>query len=377
MAPHIAVVDLETTGFGKTDKIVEVAIVLLDGSTLDVIDEYDTLINPMRDIGATHVHGITASMVEAAPTFDDVADYLAQHLNGHIVAAHNLSFDSRFLRQEYNRTSTVLDLGVGIDTLALSGERLPEACARHGITYSSEHWALADARAAAALLREVADGVSGVPCVSPATTTRVPRSVPRTTPGRGSTAHLRTRLPATGASELAYLDTLDIYLADTVLDDHELANLLDLAEVLGIGELEREALHFDYLSAAIAGAQRDHVITPAERDMLTQLATTLGVDQVTLPEITEQVTATTLDGLRVCFTGSATIGGRPMERRDLEALAAVRGLQPVSSVTKKGCDLVVAADASSTSGKAKKAREWGIPVISVEEFLDRSQSTRA
>ena len=377
MAPHVAVVDLETTGFGKTDRVVEVAVVLLDGATLQIIDEFDTLINPMRDIGATHIHGITASMVEAAPTFDEVGSYLAQHLNGHILAAHNLPFDSRFLRQEFDRTPTVIDIGKGIDTLALSGERLPEACARHSITYTEEHWALADARAASALLRELADNLGGVPFTSSATATSIPRTMPRLTPGRGSTAHLKTRLPTTESNELAYLDTLDTYLADGVLDDHEQDNLLDLANLLGISEHGRNALHLDYLSAAIAAAQRDHVITPAEHDMLIRLATTLNVSQSTIPNITEQVNVTSLDGLRVCFTGSATIGGRAMERRDLEALAAVRGLQPVSSVTKKGCDLVVAADASSTSGKAKKAREWGIPVISVEEFLDRSASTHA
>jgi DNA polymerase-3 subunit epsilon len=38
-------------------------------------------------------------------------------------------------------------------------------------------------------------------------------------------------------------------------------------------------------------------------------------------------------------------------------------------VTKKKCDLVVAADKSSMSGKAKKARDYGISVISVQEFL--------
>jgi DNA polymerase-3 subunit epsilon len=43
---------------------------------------------------------------------------------------------------------------------------------------------------------------------------------------------------------------------------------------------------------------------------------------------------------------------------------------PVSSVTKKTCDLLVAADKSSLSGKAKKARDYGIPVISVSEYLD-------
>jgi len=30
---------------------------------------------------------------------------------------------------------------------------------------------------------------------------------------------------------------------------------------------------------------------------------------------------------------------------------------------------LVAADESTMSGKAKKAKEWGIPVISVEKFV--------
>ena len=49
--------------------------------------------------------------------------------------------------------------------------------------------------------------------------------------------------------------------------------------------------------------------------------------------------------------------------------AAQAGMQPVRSVTKKNCDLLVAADSSSQSGKARKARSYGIPVMSVDEFL--------
>ena len=61
--------------------------------------------------------------------------------------------------------------------------------------------------------------------------------------------------------------------------------------------------------------------------------------------------------------------GNPIERSDLECLAAANGLQPVSSVTKKSCDLLVAADPESASGKTQKARKYGVPVMSVEMFL--------
>ena len=61
--PTPVVVDVETTGFGRSDKIVEIAAITLDSATWETIGEYDTLINPERDVGPTGVHGITASMV--------------------------------------------------------------------------------------------------------------------------------------------------------------------------------------------------------------------------------------------------------------------------------------------------------------------------
>jgi NAD-dependent DNA ligase len=72
----------------------------------------------------------------------------------------------------------------------------------------------------------------------------------------------------------------------------------------------------------------------------------------------------------VCFTGTAVDdSGRVLERKELEALAQDAGLVPVSAVSKTRCDAVIAADEASMSGKAKKARELGKPVIGVNQFL--------
>jgi NAD-dependent DNA ligase len=72
----------------------------------------------------------------------------------------------------------------------------------------------------------------------------------------------------------------------------------------------------------------------------------------------------------VCFTGSAvSLDGQALDREDLHDLAEQRGLVPVESVTKKRTKAVIAADAASMSGKAKRARDFGIPVFSVEDFL--------
>ena len=71
---RIAVVDVETTGLSpwRHDRIVEIAIVLVspDG---EIHAEYETLVNPKRDLGPTRIHQISASDVLRAPSFTDVA----------------------------------------------------------------------------------------------------------------------------------------------------------------------------------------------------------------------------------------------------------------------------------------------------------------
>ena len=111
--PTPVVVDVETTGFGRSDKIVEIAAITLDSATWETIDEYDTLINPERDVGPTGVHGITASMVEAAPTFSDAIAAIAARLHGAVLIAHNLAFDARMLRYEFERRGIAIDPGAG------------------------------------------------------------------------------------------------------------------------------------------------------------------------------------------------------------------------------------------------------------------------
>ena len=100
---HLVVIDCETTGLGSNDRIIEIAVLTLDPRTWEPTDEYETLINPERDVGPVGIHGITASMVEAAPTFPEIITTLAHRLHGAILIAHNLSFDARMLGYEFKR----------------------------------------------------------------------------------------------------------------------------------------------------------------------------------------------------------------------------------------------------------------------------------
>ena len=99
---EFAVVDVETTGFGKNDRVIEFAAIRM-GSDGRPLDEYVTLVNPSRDVGPTRTHGIRARDVQHAPKFDEIAGDVTSILAGAVFVAHNASFDMRMLRQEFGR----------------------------------------------------------------------------------------------------------------------------------------------------------------------------------------------------------------------------------------------------------------------------------
>ena len=384
-AAQLAIVDCETTGLGKHDRIVEVAVVLLDPITWETTDEYDTLINPERDVGPVGVHGITATMVEAAPVFGEVAFSLSRKLHGSILVAHNLAFDARMLRQEFDRLGIEFDLGEGLCTLRATREKLIAACQRHGICLDSQHRALADARATAALARKVLKDESGFQSTLPAAVGNVHqtpgiRTLRRETLDAGISEMARVvshcRYPSSDENLLQYLDALDWVLDDSHIDEHESAEIAELAASLGISSRQRDQAHRAYLRSIIAAVERDGIVTESEHVLITRIADNLGISDLPIPDVTDLPPGSGFRaGMRVCFTGSAIFQGVPITRGFLETTAAQAGMQPVGSVTKKNCDVVVAADSSSSSGKARKARKYGIPVVSVKEFLSALEMT--
>ena len=107
--------DTETTGFKNSDRIVEIGFVVFKNG--EILEEWSTLNNPQRDVGATNIHGITASMVSTAPLFEDVINDIFRIINNRILTSHNFSFDSRLLAQEFKRANTQGSLGKGFCTM--------------------------------------------------------------------------------------------------------------------------------------------------------------------------------------------------------------------------------------------------------------------
>jgi len=384
------VVDTETTGVYPSDRIVEIACVTVD---LDgrIVDEFDTLVDPQRDVGPTWIHGVTATMLSGAPTFEQVAGLVASRLHGAVLAAHNMPFDARMLASEYARVGVDLDLRHGLDTLAATGCKLGDACAQHGITLTGAHTALEDARATAHLLLAVAARIrpngtrpamfpSGLPLEGPTKRRSTDAVVVAPAP---YLARLTAQLhhPERDANVAAYLDLLDRAMADLHLDRDEQAGLAGLAQDLGLSTSQIGDAHRRWLIELIGVACEDGVVDAEEYDQLCRAAAALGIEQKLVDERTETYRTAraevTLDaGMTVCFTGvPVDRRGREIPRDHLQDHARRLGLQPVDSVTKSRCDLLVAADPNTRSGKAAKARRYNIPVIGADDFLRAAPGT--
>jgi DNA polymerase-3 subunit epsilon len=379
--------DVETTGFNKTDRIVEIGFVVFKSGQL--LEEWSTLLNPQRDVGKSNIHGITASMVSAAPLFEDVINDIFRIIDNRVLVAHQFSFDARMLAQELNRAKTEGDLGKGFCTMIASrrilpgvGDSLSSTCEALGIETVDAHSALGDARMTMQIFQHLLEdgqevrpaGVNYEKGKNPARVLQ--RDAFSRTPNdaleRIRAFTKKVPFPTSDEKFVAYLLLLNMAMQDLVISKAEEAELANWAEDLGVSESEVAVLHQGYLDSFIQAALRDGVITVQEREMIELVGNALNLP-VVIPETPQLIQANSDNlsvGKRICFTGEASgFSGSIINRGDLEALAAKVGLHPVKDVTKKGCDILVAADEATMSGKAKKAKEWGIPVISVEKFI--------
>lgn len=158
-----AIVDIETTGgLVKRDKITEIAIVLHNGQ--EVVDQYQTLINPERSIPEfiSNMTGITNEMVADAPLFCEVAKDIVLKTEGAVFVAHNARFDYGFLREEFARLGYTYSRKQ-LCTVRLSKKMLPQlrshsldSLIRHfNLRVNNRHRALDDALATAEVFRQI------------------------------------------------------------------------------------------------------------------------------------------------------------------------------------------------------------------------------
>ena len=126
-----------------------------------------------------------------------------------------------------------------------------------------------------------------------------------------------------------------------------------------------EALKIGLLGAGTVGTQVARIIAD-EADELRALVASRAPGAADRPDPAAVLTP----GARVCFTGSVLdADGRPIGRDEMERLAVARGLAVASNVSRTRCDVLVCAEEGSQSGKARKAREFGKPILLADDFL--------
>lgn len=144
-----AVVDVETTGLARDDRIISAAVYRLDARG-EVEDHWYTLVNPQRDPGPVWIHGLTSDVLRDAPLFPDVAEEFAARLDGRVLVAHNAVFDWQMIAREYARAEREAPVRQRLCTIALSkaldlplpNHKLESLAAHFGVVQQRAHHAL-------------------------------------------------------------------------------------------------------------------------------------------------------------------------------------------------------------------------------------------
>ncbi|MBB1242582.1 DEDDh family exonuclease, partial [Streptomyces durbertensis] len=155
-----AVVDVETTGLARDDRIVSAAVYQLDRHG-EVQDHWYSPVNPQRDPGPVWIHGLTADVLADAPLFTDIADEFARRLADRVLVAHNAVFDWTMISREYARARGAAPVRQRLCTIALAKElalplpnhKLESLAAHYGVQQRQAHHALDDARVLAEAFR--------------------------------------------------------------------------------------------------------------------------------------------------------------------------------------------------------------------------------
>lgn len=303
---YLGICPVGEAGWMSRPRPVEIAVVTESGN------EISTLVNPERDMGdARTSYGITASDVLLAPRLHEAWVALAPFLAGRTPVGHDIDRVLGDLDHELKRSGVLAPVPVGNDlTTRLrpdESERLTAGTALERARAARDVDVRSRHRSSSDVFPEASEGAGYL----------LPRDTEPTT------------FLVTGSGEFADL------LADLMAARAETAARAPEAAAV-LRALERRT-----------GRDLTHGST-AKRT----------IDDVLVPDT------------GICFSGSARgLDGRSLDREALRDMARERRLNPVDAVTKSKCGALVTAEIGSQSGKTKKARGWGIPVYTVDEFI--------
>ena len=409
---QFAIISLETTGISPQhgDHLVELAIQTVNWNG-ELLDTYETLIHPGKDIEGFQIHGITDEMVKNAPSISEIGPDILSRLNGKTLVAHDLDFAIRFLEPALN--GEVVDFK-GICTLKLANlvapesglRRLEQLCTYYDIDCSTRHSAKSDSLATAKLfsilknlysqqfeLEKFVEDFLHVIHIEDCPNERnifIKRKEAQNIANIQKTRlyDLLNRLTSNAGDSVPvrqYLNVLDRALADRILTEKEIVSLVDLASDYKLSKDQVIEIHEEYLRKLIRIYLLDEILTNIEMEdlyLVSELLCILPKDldllikyertkiAITTPGVQKQMKS--LRGKSVCFSGhlSCKINGQRIDSELSQQLVKERGLI-VKRVVSKNVDYLITAHTESFSGKGRKNRkamEYNINVMDEKIF---------
>ena len=407
-----AVIDVQTTGLwpDRGHRIVEVAVVHLDDQGA-IENSYVTLIHPQRDFPARRMHGIRDVDMMMAPHFASVAPQLVELLQGRVIVAHHATFHVSFLVAELTAVGIASPLApddalctmdISRTLLPGAGRALADSCAAFDIDPGTSHEALANATATALLLAaflkqdpELGDRLNCrdkaanaqwlTPHVDPAEWISRGRREPSP---RGFLEEAVARIPNFGTTtpidqcETRYLGTIDQAVSNGFLTAGEAGELGSYATRLGIDSFARDILHRRYFDSLVTAVWRTMLLTDTERAEIIAVARLLRIPTTMVAwaiqprsrqefeRFATSIAARSIDSLPALGPGDAIVftGAMSRPREYYEQVLRDQGMVAVDAVTSTA-RLLVATDPGKSSGRVRKARQYGIPVVTEEQLM--------
>lgn len=392
-AGKYAVLDFETTGKSPSlDRVIEIGLVILDENLFEV-EAFNTLLHVNRDVGPTYIHGLRPAHLKDAPTFEQVAPRLLALISDKIIVAHNARFDLSFLVAELKRIGIEVEISdfgffctrYGASSFGnFANDRLETVASALGIRSDSAHEALADARTTAEVLRNFwaintalfksldpgldFTGVLGEP-EETITLTRQDVASSREYTFVQRLIMAVNGLQGTG-EENEYSALLEKYFFDALLTDSEADHLVQSAVSSGLTSSQIQSIHNRYFSAWVAAAWDDGELSTSEETDLRYIGGKLGISEFEVegsligPPAAGAINPVHQFELRegdvVVLTGDMV-----PSKSEISHMLQSLGMVLADNVSKK-TKLVVAADPESESGKAKKARDYGIRICGTD-----------
>jgi len=396
------IIDLETTGLfpSKYDKITEISLKKVSKKG-ELIDKYTTLVNPERDLGPTSLHKISNLDINNAPTFDEIYNYILWFINETCLIGHNVSFDIKFLNHQLNQQSSEVEI-LEENTLCTlkfaSAKRIPRKL--EGIqqllrgNVDSLHSADNDTE----VIREMFSQLSLAKWIDKQDFEFLNLSV--SNPGEKIEVNRGEGIKSLNGFfeklifesskkskdfedyELnKYAELVERAVEDKVVNSSEINELQEFINDNLISSEDANYVNKELFKNYCAIAYSDFIITEDEKAELKVLGKLLSIKDYDYDEILSTVinegtkpkeTNENFDGMSVCFSGdiNVLINNKNYTRKEIEQLAINSGLELKNGVSKK-LDLLVVADTQTQSGKARKARDYGIRIISGNDFLNK------